>query len=304
VTGGGGFIGSQLVRALAGRDPTAELIVVDDFSSGDYRNLIGYTGDVVPLPCEEMDWDRLFDGATVGLIYHLASITDTTVTDQGLMLRRNVEGFRRALSFALTHGIRLVYASSAATYGKASGVMTEDQPSAPANVYGFSKAVMDNLARAAASLDGPAITGLRYFNVYGPGEAHKGKMASMVYQLYRQMRAGQRPRLFRQGEQRRDFVYVRDAVRGTILAGESMSPGVFNIGSGQATSFNEIVGVLNSLLGTGLEPEYIDNPYAASYQDHTQADLSRAQAVLGYEPEWSPARGIADYVAWLDSTGA
>jgi ADP-L-glycero-D-manno-heptose 6-epimerase len=143
------------------------------------------------------------------------------------------------------------------------------------------------------------VTGVRYFNVYGPREAHKGSMASMVYQLYRQMKVGERPRVFRAGQHRRDFVYVKDAVAGTLAAGSAGQSGVFNIGSGTATSFNEVIDQLNRTLGTGLEPEYIDNPYEEFYQHHTEADLARAREVLGYRPRWDPERGIADYVAWL-----
>jgi ADP-L-glycero-D-manno-heptose 6-epimerase len=286
---------------------------VDDFSSADFRNLQGFKGDVVAAACEELDWEAQFDvpgqvtsegwQSDVKCIYHLASITDTTVHDQALMVRRNVEGFRCVLRFALGNNIPVVYASSAATYGQADGVMREEQPAAPVNVYGFSKTVLDNLARQAAA-HGLPVAGVRYFNVYGPHEAHKGKMASMVYQLYRQMAAGQRPRVFKSGEQMRDFVYVKDAVAGTIAAAESGRSGVYNIGSGRAISFNHVIELLNAALGLGLKPEYIDNPYSAFYQNHTEADLTRSRFDLDYDPQWPPERGIADYVAWLKERGA
>jgi ADP-L-glycero-D-manno-heptose 6-epimerase len=305
VTGGAGFIGSNLVWQLAAQDAAAKIHVVDDFSSGSFRNLAGFGGDVVAKPCEELDWEEQFgpldhSADPVGLVYHLASITDTTVDDDRLMVWRNVEGFRRVIRYALKRGIRVVYASSGATYGQADGVMHETQPPLPANVYGFSKTILDNLAREAAAMSEVPVLGVRYFNVYGPREAHKGKMASMVYQLYQQMKQGERPRVFREGEHRRDFVYVKDAVQGTMLAASCDSSGVYNIGSGTATSFNEIIAQLNAALNTNLEPEYIDNPYEAFYQHHTEADLARAGATLGYQPQWMPDRGIADYVAWLE----
>lgn len=305
VTGGAGFIGSMLVMELQHRHPEAAITVVDDFTSGNFKNLTGFAGDVCATPCEELDWESQFGYQDLDCIYHLASITDTTVTDQRLMVERNVESFRGILDYAWAHGVRVVYASSAATYGQAVGVMRESQPAAPANVYGFSKTILDNLARRfSAGGDGPPITGVRYFNVYGPHEAHKGKMASMVYQLYRQMRAGQRPRVYKHGEQMRDFVYVRDVVEGTILAAGCKKAGVYNLGSGIATSFNELIAQLNAALGTSLETDYIDNPFVAFYQDHTQADLALAREQLGYTPKWTPETGIADYVRWLDSTGA
>jgi ADP-L-glycero-D-manno-heptose 6-epimerase len=305
VTGGAGFIGSMLVNELQRRDAGAVITVIDDFTSGNFKNLTGFTGDICAVPCEELDWEAHFGYQDIDCIYHLASITDTTVTDQRLMLERNVEGFRNVLDYAWNHGVRVVYASSAATYGLAGGIMRETQNPAAANVYGFSKTILDNLARRySLGGDAPPIAGVRYFNVFGPHEQHKGKMASMAYQLYLQLRAGQRPRVFKHGGQCRDFVYVKDAVAGTLLAGECNTPGVYNIGSGAATSFNEMIAHLNAALGMQLEPEYIDNPYEAFYQNHTQADLTLSRQQLGYAPRWPMAQAVADYVAWLDHSGA
>jgi ADP-L-glycero-D-manno-heptose 6-epimerase len=302
ITGGAGFIGSNLAWELVARASDRWLTVVDDFSSADFRNLIGFQGDVIAQPCETVDWDDRFGSQEIDCIYHLASITDTTFHDQRAMLERNVEGFRKVLTFAEKRGIRLVYASSAATYGQANGIMREDQPPAPANVYGFSKMILDNLARAAIQR-GASVAGVRYFNVYGPRESHKGKMASMVYQLYLQLKAGQAPRVFKHGGQKRDFVYVKDAVAGTLAAGASMANGVFNIGCGVAADFNEVIALLNKALGMSKPTEYIENPYEAFYQNHTEADLSLSKAGIGYNPQWLPAQGIADYVEWLE-TGA
>src|SRR6202043_962542 len=158
----------------------------------------------------------------------------------------NVESFRRLLRFSRRNRTRIVYASSAATYGAANGVNREADEAAPANVYAFSKVILDNLARRAAA-DDPQwkIVGLRYFNVYGPREAHKGVPASMILHLSKQMKAGQRPRIFKQGEQKRDFVYVKDVVEGSMLALEATESGIYNLGCGQARSFNELVAVLN-----------------------------------------------------------
>ena len=301
VTGGAGFIGSNLVLALQAQDSAAALTVIDDFSSADFKNLRGFKGDVIAMPCEDCDLDYLLGGEEIGLVYHLASITDTTVTDQRTMVERNVEGFRNMLSFAASKGASVVYASSAATYGQVDGVMREDQEPAPANVYGFSKVILDNIAAEYAAR-GVRVAGVRYFNVYGPNEAHKGKMASMVYQLYQQVKRGEQPRVFREGQHKRDFVYVKDAVKGTMLAGEQRASGVFNIGSGSATSFNEIINYIGQALGQELQPEYIDNPYEAFYQNHTEADLGHSMKDLGYQPDWLPALGVADYIAWLEKS--
>ena len=299
MTGGAGFIGSNLVLALQEKYPEARLTVIDDFRSGDFKNLLGYRGDLVAENLAELDWraqfgDQKFDG-----IFHLASITDTTNHDQFVQVHDNVESFRRLLDFARPTRTRIVYASSAATYGAANGVNTEADDDAPANVYAFSKVIMDNLARRAAADDPDwKIVGLRYFNVYGPREAHKGMPASMILHLAKQIKAGQRPRVFKYGEQKRDFVYVKDAVHGTLLALKAKERGIYNLGSGQARSFNELIAILNRSLGTNFEPEYFDNPHA-HYQNHTEADLTNARKSLGYEPQFSLETGVADYLRWL-----
>jgi len=175
----------------------------------------------------------------------------------------------------------------------------ESNGAAPANVYAFSKVIMDNIAnRAAAESPDWIVVGLRYFNVYGPREAHKGVPASMVYHLSRQMKAGQRPRIFKHGEQKRDFVYVKDVVEGSIRALDAQVSGIYNLGSGQARSFNELVDVLNKCLGTNFQPDYIDNPHT-HYQNFTQADLTNARSALGYKPQFPLQEGVRDYMQWL-----
>jgi ADP-L-glycero-D-manno-heptose 6-epimerase len=138
--------------------------------------------------------------------------------------------------------------------------------------------------------------------VYGPDEAHKGAAASMIYQLAKQIQAGKQPRIFKYGEQQRDFVYVKDVVEATLLAAEADHSGVYNVGSGRPTSFNEIVALLNKALGTDYDPDYFDNPYPF-YQPHTEADVTRARAELGYAPSYPIDRGIAEYVKQLVETG-
>ena len=158
---------------------------------------------------------------------------------------------------------------------------------------------MDNIAvRAAAETPDWIIIGLRYFNVYGPREAHKGVPASMVYHLAKQMKSGQRPRIFKHGEQKRDFVYVKDIVDGSIRALNARSSGIYNLGSGQARSFNELVDVLNKCLGTKLQPDYINNPHA-HYQNFTEADLTKVRGALGFEPRFPLEAGVKDYMEWL-----
>jgi ADP-L-glycero-D-manno-heptose 6-epimerase len=299
VTGGAGFIGSNLTLALQEKFPDARLAVIDDFRSGDFKNLAGYTGDFVAQNLAKFDWHHQFGAQKFDAIFHLASITDTTNHDQFEQVHDNVESFRRILEFSRPTKTRVIYASSAATYGPATEASVESNGAAPANVYAFSKVIMDNIAkRAAAESPDWIVVGLRYFNVYGPREAHKGVPASMVYHLSRQMKAGQQPRIFKHGEQKRDFVYVKDVVEGSIRALDAQASGIYNLGSGQARSFNELVDVLNKCLGTNFQPDYIDNPHA-HYQNFTQADLANARSALGYEPRFPLEGGVPDYMEWL-----
>src|SRR5262245_523454 len=302
ITGGAGFIGSNLTLTLQEKFPDARLTVIDDFRSGNFKNLAGYRGDFVAEDLAKLNWHEKFGdpkGAGFDAIFHLASITDTTVHDQFIQVHDNVESFRQLLNFARPTKTRIIYASSAATYGAATEASMESDGAAPANVYAFSKVIMDNIARrAAAESPNWIMVGLRYFNVYGPREAHKGVPASMIYHLAQQIKAGKRPRIFKHGEQKRDFVYVRDVVEGTIRALEAKTSGIYNLGAGQARSFNELIDVLNKCLGTRFEPEYFDNPHA-HYQNFTQADLTSARKALKYEPRFSLENGVRDYMEWL-----
>jgi ADP-L-glycero-D-manno-heptose 6-epimerase len=299
VTGGAGFIGSNLTLSLQEKFPDAKLTVIDDFRSGDFKNLAGYKGDFVAQNLATLDWPEQFGDEKFDAIFHLASITDTTLHDQFIQVHDNVESFRRILNFARPTKTRIVFASSASTYGPATEASVESNGAAPANIYAFSKAIMDNIAiRAAKESPDWIIIGLRYFNVYGPREAHKGVPASMVYHLAKQMKAGQRPRIFKQGEQKRDFVYVKDIVDGSILALEAKQSGIYNLGCGQARSFNDLVDVLNKCLGTKLQPDYIDNPHA-HYQNFTEADLNKVRSALGYAPQFPLEAGVKDYMQWL-----
>lgn len=298
VTGGAGFVGSNIVLRL--EKDRHDVTVIDDMSSGSFKNLTSFRGEFYPGRLEDMDLGSLFrDRPPFDAILHEASITDTTVSDQLVMLERNVGGFRQILAYAAANGSRVVYASSAAVYGDNPSPQKEDQIPHPLNVYGFSKMVLDNMARKAArDLSAPVI-GLRYFNVFGPGEGHKGKFASMIYQLYLQMRDGKSPRIFKWGEQGRDHVYVKDVVEANILALSAERSGIANIGTGVETTFNEIVDVLNRSLKLQMTPDYFDNPYDF-YQNHTRASIDEARNLLGYVPRFTVAEGIQDYVQYLE----
>jgi ADP-L-glycero-D-manno-heptose 6-epimerase len=290
ITGGAGFIGSNLALTLQEKYPDNKYFIIDNFSSGNSENPPDFNGEIISADVSKINLNDYFDKLDV--IFHQAANTDTTVSDQDKMTRNNVDGFLNVLKFALKNKTRLVYASSAAVYGHSQPPMIVGKNEAPANVYGFSKLAADSIARE--HFNDLPIIGLRYFNVYGPREKHKGKMASMVWQLYSQMKEGRKPRIFKYGEQKRDQVYIKDVVQANLLALDADKSGIFNVGSGKATSFNEIVKNLNETLGTNLEPEYIDNPYG-HYQDYTEADLSESKTYLKYSPEYDIKKGIKDY---------
>jgi ADP-L-glycero-D-manno-heptose 6-epimerase len=293
VTGGAGFIGSNLVKRLTADGHTT--VALDDFSSASWTNLVNYPGDVVTLDVAggvgALDALPPFD-----VIFHEASITDTTVMDQRHMMHNNVEGFRNLLDRAVRWGSRVVWASSAATYGRGPSPNKESQNAAPLNVYGYSKLAMERLALQYAPRLAHPIIGLRYFNVYGAGENHKGKFASMIGQLARQMRAGKRPRIFYDGAQRRDFVYIDDVLAANFAALQCQTTGIFNVGSGASASFNEVVEQLNRVLKTDLAPEYFENPYAF-FQTWTEADLTQSRKVLKYDPKYDLRKGVDAYFA-------
>ena len=293
ITGGAGFIGSNLAFELQNRYPKAVITVIDDFRVGHFKNLIGFKGDVMAYDVADSSWFPILQRKPIDVIFHMASITDTTVHDQKKMIYDNVEGFRLILDLATAKTAKMVYASSAAVYGSQAEQMKEEDGGIPNNVYGFSKWALENLAREYAGRIKPV--GLRFFNVFGPREYYKGAAASMTYQLYLQMKSGKRPRIFKSGEQKRDFIYVKDVVDGIILAANAKESTVLNIGTGKATSFNEVVSALNEALRTKLEPDYFDNPYDF-YQDFTQADISHTKAAIGFEPRYSTREGILDYV--------
>ncbi|MDQ6972880.1 MAG: ADP-glyceromanno-heptose 6-epimerase [Mariprofundaceae bacterium] len=297
ITGGAGFIGANLAAALLKRKGV-DVVVLDDFSFGDWKNLLHVDCEVRSGCISDPGLhEEIADGA-FSAILHQGAISDTTVLDQRRMLDINTNAFSAMLEASCFSGTRMIYASSAATYGNAAAPNTVGGEEEAANVYGFSKLSMDRIARRWYDRHPSTIIGLRYFNVYGPGEAHKGSTASMILQLYNQIMAGKQPRLFKHGEQQRDFVYIRDVIAANLAALDAPRSGVCNVGSGKARCFNDIVQNLESLLNRKLDVEFIDNPFDF-YQNHTEAEMSATQELLGWSPEWSLEDGMAEYIALL-----
>ncbi|MFH1504848.1 MAG: ADP-glyceromanno-heptose 6-epimerase [Candidatus Omnitrophota bacterium] len=293
VTGGAGFIGSNVVKIL--EDKGAKVFILDDFSHSSYKNLLDTQAEII---CADILDENIYKKLPkIDAVIHEAAITDTILDDDTKMMKVNFKGFKNVLSYCLSKKIRLVYASSAGVYGSGTAPMKENQKIVPHNIYAYSKYLCDcETQRIMKKKGAPIIVGLRYFNVYGPNEYHKGSAASMTYQLYLQMKAGKNPRVFKHGEQKRDFIYVKDVARITVQALKSKKSAILNVGTGNPRSFNDIIFNLNKALKTSLNIDYFDNPYQDKYQDYTEADPTLLIKTLKTSAEFSLEKGIEDYV--------
>jgi ADP-L-glycero-D-manno-heptose 6-epimerase len=286
VTGGAGFLGSSLIWALNQRG-IDDILVTDVLDRSEkWRNLLPLRFDdylAADALLEHIDGGRLDH---VRVVYHLGACSSTTETDAAYLMRNNFEYTRTLAEWALRRDARFVYASSAATYGALEGELSDEWDLTtlrPLNMYGYSKQLFD--LHAAKRGYASRIAGLKYFNVFGPNEYHKGDMRSMVHKAYEQVAATGRVRLFRShrpgvadGEQRRDFVYVRDAVDMTLFVADDASRnGLFNIGSGRAHTWIDLVTPVFTALARPVAIDFIDMPEAlqGKYQYFTQANLGR-----------------------------
>ncbi len=309
ITGGAGFIGSNLAFYFQKNHPDAKVVVLDSFRSGEtlsngnlksfghFKNLIGFKGEIISGDIN--DKELLLDlemNYNFDYIFHEAAISDTTAQEQDLMIKTNVNAYKDLLELALKHNANMIYASSAATYGNAESPQRVGRE-APNNVYGFSKLSMDHLSRSYMKSNSIKIVGLRYFNVYGANEYFKNSTASMVLQFGHQLLAGKNPRLFEGSDKiLRDFIYIEDIIQANVKAMHPKKCGIYNVGTGKARSFQDIVNILQKELGTSLKCEYIPNPFIGSYQFHTEANIETTKELLGYTPRYEMEDGIAAYV--------
>ena len=311
VTGGAGFIGSALVWAL--NQHGVERIVIADRLGTDekWRNLVG-------LKFEDfVNADDLFEqlhSASLGtfdLVLHMGACSATTELDASYLMHNNFEFTKMLAHWARDHDARFVYASSAATYGDgAAGMNDLDESTAalaklrPLNAYGYSKQLFDQYASRSGLLS--HIVGLKFFNVFGPNEAHKGEMRSLVHKAYGQIQSTGRVQLFRShraeyrdGEQQRDFLYIKDAVAMTLhLAMTPTAHGLYNIGSGQANTWLSLVDAIFAALGKERVVDFVDIPenIRNKYQYFTEASIGKLRAT-GYEiPVTSLQLAVRDYV--------
>jgi ADP-L-glycero-D-manno-heptose 6-epimerase len=318
VTGGAGFIGSNVVAALndAGR---ADVVVCDVLGhDGKWRNLAKrQLADILP-PAELLDWLR---GRRLEALIHLGAISETTATDGDLVIETNFRLSMRLLDWCTANATPFIYASSASTYGDGAQGFRDDPSMAalkalrPMNLYGWSKHLFD-IAVAERAARGerlpPQWAGLKFFNVFGPNEYHKGAMMSVLARRFDDIRAGRAVQLFKShrdgiedGDQRRDFIYVDDVVRVMLwlLATPSVS-GIFNVGTGTARSFKDLILSAYAALGASPNIQYIDMPEAIrnSYQYFTESNVERLRGA-GYNGGFTALEdAVKTYVGgFLDS---
>lgn len=313
VTGGAGFIGSALVWGLNARD-IDEIVIADRLGTTDkWRNLAPLRFEDY-IEAEDL-LPRLASGALghFDTVLHMGACSSTLERDATYLIHNNFEYTKALAQWALKHDSRFVYASSAATYGDGALGMNDylvgDELSwlRPLNAYGYSKQLFDQHAMKHRVLD--RIVGLKFFNVFGPNEGHKGEMRSLVHKAYEQVRDTGRVKLFKSykpeykdGEQQRDFVYVKDVVDMTLhLATHSTASGLFNLGSGAAHTWLELTGALFAAMGREPVIDFIEMPESMRdrYQYYTKADVDKLRAT-GYAALRTPlSDAVADYVRYL-----
>ena len=311
VTGGAGFIGSNIVKTLNQQGRT-DIIIVDDLSDGTkFRNIVD---------CDIADyWDK--DDflnrvqtktdlpSNIEVIFHEGACSSTTEWDGKFMMQNNYEFSKTLLHYCLDHSIAFIYASSAATYGDTKQFTESREYEGPLNVYGYSKWQFDQYVRSLNLDNSSQVVGLRYFNVYGPREQHKGSMASVAFHLHNQLLKGENPKLFEgcdgyeNGGQLRDFIYIDDIVAVNLwLFKHPEVNGIFNVGTGKAQSFKDVANAVIDFHQKG-EIKYIPFPdhLKGSYQSYTQADMTKLRSA-GYDAPFKTVQeGVALYLRWLSN---
>jgi ADP-L-glycero-D-manno-heptose 6-epimerase len=314
ITGGAGFIGSNLAFYFQENFPQSNVVIFDCFrnesrfsngnliSFGHYKNLIDFKGEIICGNINDIDHLSKLKNYKFDYIFHQAAISDTRVYDQEIIMRTNVNSFYDLLEIAKRDDAVLIYASSAATYGNNPSPQTVGKEN-PDNPYGYSKYIMDQVAEKFSNMHPyMTIVGLRYFNAYGSREFYKANTASMIIQLGHQILSGKTPRLFEDSDQIfRDFIYIDDIIQANIKACNSMQNGTFNVGTSIQRSFQEIADILQNEMNTSLGTEYFKNPFKG-YQNHTQADIESTKKVLGFKPRFSLEDGIKAYLPEIKIT--
>lgn len=314
VTGGAGFIGSNLVKALNDKGLT-DVLVVDDLTDGTkFRNLLDcqvidylHKDEFLQMVKQEKDFTEKIEA-----IFHQGACSTTTEWDGHYMMENNYTYSKELLHYCLNLEIPFIYASSAAVYGTGENFREVRENESPVNVYGYSKYLFDEYVRRTVlnsenKMPESQVVGLRYFNVYGPREQHKGPMASVAWHLNQQIQANGKVKLFEgsggyaNGDQRRDFIYVDDVVKVNLWMLENAASGIVNVGTGASRPFNDVAKAIVSWHGQG-EVEYIEFPehLKGSYQSYTEADITSLRQ-MGYKNDFlSVEDGVKQYLDVLN----
>ncbi|MGG2142642.1 ADP-glyceromanno-heptose 6-epimerase [Symbiopectobacterium sp. RP] len=304
VTGGAGFIGSNIVKSLNDIG-YRDILVVDNLKDGTkFVNLVDL--DITDYMDKEDFIASIVAGDDLGnidAIFHEGACSSTTEWDGKYMMDNNYQYSKEVLHYCLERSIPFLYASSAATYGgRTSDFIEERQYEQPLNVYGYSKFLFDQYVRDILPQADSQICGFRYFNVYGPHEEHKGSMASVAFHLNNQINQGENPKLFSGSENfQRDFIYVCDVAAVNLWFWQHGVSGIFNCGTGRADSFQAVADAVLDFHQKG-QVEYIPFPekLKGRYQAFTQADLTKLRAAGYDKPFKTVAEGVGDYLTWLN----
>ena len=290
VTGGAGFIGSNLANHLAADN---DVVAVDDLHLGTPENL---SDDVEFVDASVLDDDLPTEG--VDVLFHLAAYSSYTMAEENkrAATRVNVEGFVNAVEQARDEGCdTVVYASTSSVYGSRTDPSPEELPVEARTCYEASKLAREQYGEYFHHHYNMTLAGLRFFSVYqgyGGAEEHKGEYANTVAQFTHKIANGERPNVFGDGSQTRDFTHVHDIVRGIELAADHRLQGIYNLGTGQSYTFNTMIEMINEELGTDVAPEYVENPLEVYVHD-TMADATKMREATGWEPEIDFAEGVA-----------
>ncbi len=313
ITGAAGFIGSGIVTFLndQGQD---NLLLVDDLSNGKWKNLVGKNFLDIIYKNELFDYLKK-NQEPIKAIIHMGACSDTTCTDENYLIDNNYRYTQKLASYAYENDIRFIYASSAATYGDGKQGFQDDlnaiENLKPINMYAYSKQLFDLWAKREGLFD--KIAGLKYFNVFGPNENHKSHMSSMIYKMFDVVNQNSvinlfksnDPQNFLDGEQKRDFIYIKDAVKMTcmLIEDEYMHiSGLFNIGSGTANSWNSLAQALFKAVNKPIKINYIDMPknLYKQYQNYTCADMTKFNKLLNCNFKFTSIKdAVKDYVTYL-----
>ncbi len=301
VTGGAGFIGSNLVERLVNEGHSVR--VFDNFSLGRMENLNSVKGKVEIINGDIRDFESVNKAAKgVDTIFNQAAASASPMFRDFLResIAANVDGFVNLLNACRANDVKkLVYASTSSVYGNNKPPLREDMKLVPVNFYASTKLLNEHLALLFSVQYGLGTVGFRYMSIYGPHERSKGIYANLVSQFLWSMQKGEQPVIYGDGAQRREFTYVADVVEANVLAmnlKKKLGGEVFNVGTGKSASLNDVVALLNNALGTSIKPKYVKNT-VKNYIYTQLSDITKIRKLLGYEPRYSLEKGIREILA-------